>query len=76
VLETADSFWKLVGKDRFPKLKDFALKLHSMFGNRYLCVVWEYIFNDEATQIWKHKSNGSETLDDSLHLSPSTLAGP
>jgi len=29
VLQTVDSFWKLVRKDRFPKLKDFALKMHS-----------------------------------------------
>jgi len=35
VLETVDSFWKLVSTDRFPKLKDFALKMHSTFGNIY-----------------------------------------
>jgi len=35
VLETGNSFWKLVSKDRFPKLKDFALKIHSTFGNTY-----------------------------------------
>jgi len=32
VLETAESFWKLGNKDRFPELKDLALKMHSMFG--------------------------------------------
>jgi len=26
VLETVKSFWKLTSKNRFPKLKDFALK--------------------------------------------------
>jgi len=26
VIESADSFWKLVSKDRFPILKEFALK--------------------------------------------------
>ena len=30
VLETAESFWKLVSKDRIPKLKDFTLNIHSM----------------------------------------------
>jgi len=25
VLETAESFWKLVNRDRFPELKDLAL---------------------------------------------------
>jgi len=28
---------KLVGKDRFPKLKDFAQKVNSMFGSTYVC---------------------------------------
>jgi len=37
VLETAESFWKLVSKVEFPKLKDFALKMYSMFGNIYVC---------------------------------------
>jgi len=31
VLESVISFWKLVSKDKFPKLKDFALKC-----NRFL----------------------------------------
>jgi len=31
VLETAESFWKLVSEERFFKLKVFALKLHPMF---------------------------------------------
>jgi len=47
-VRTAESFWKLVSKDRFPKLKDFALKMHSMFGNRYVC---EYISYNEASPI-------------------------
>jgi len=36
MLETAESFWKLVSKERFLKLKDFPLKMHSMFGNIYV----------------------------------------
>ena len=31
--ETQKRFCKLVSKDKFPKLKDFALKMHSMFGS-------------------------------------------
>jgi len=38
VVETAETFWKLVSKDRFLKLKIFALKMHSMFANTYVCV--------------------------------------
>jgi len=37
MLETVESFWKLVSKDRFSNLKDFALKIYLMFGNAYLC---------------------------------------
>jgi len=33
-----ESFWKSVSKDRFPKLKDFALKMRSMFGNTYVYI--------------------------------------
>jgi len=33
VLETAESFRKLVSEERFFKVKDFALKLHSMFAH-------------------------------------------
>jgi len=35
VLETVDSFLKFVNEDRFPKLKDFELKMHWAFGNTY-----------------------------------------
>ena len=37
VLETVGSFSKLVSKERFLKLKHFALKMHLMFGNTYVC---------------------------------------
>ena len=37
--ETQKRFWKLVSKDKFPKLKDFAPKMHSMFGSTYVCEV-------------------------------------
>jgi len=45
-IETVKSFWKLVSKDRFPEPKDFALKMHSTFGNAYMCKS-TYIFCDE-----------------------------
>ena len=35
-LQTVESFWKLVSKDRFPKLQDFALKGHSIFGSTHV----------------------------------------
>jgi len=50
VLQTAGSFRRLFSKDRFPKLKDFALKMHSVFGNTYVCDI-TYFFYDEVSQI-------------------------
>jgi hypothetical protein len=35
--ENPKSFWKLICKDRFPNLRDLALKLHSVFGSTYTC---------------------------------------
>ena len=37
-----------LSKDGFPKLKDFALKMHSIFGNTYVC---------ESTSFTMIKSN-------------------
>jgi len=42
VLNIIEGFWKLVSKDRFPKLKLFTLKMHLTFGNT--CVT-EHIFS-------------------------------
>jgi len=35
-LQTVASFWKLVSKDIFPKLQDFALKMHSIFRSTHV----------------------------------------
>jgi len=71
VLETAESFSKLISKDRFPKLKDFALKMHSMFGNRQVC---ESKFSAMKQVKSKNRNRmADEALDDSLRLSPLTL---
>jgi len=38
VLETTVSFGKLVSKDRFPKLKDFAPQMHYRCLETHMCV--------------------------------------
>jgi len=45
VSETVKSLWKLVNKSRFPKLKDFALKMRSTFGNTYSTCVRAHTFS-------------------------------
>jgi len=51
VLETVGSFWKSGSKDRFRKLKYFALKCTRCLETRtYMCESM-YIFYDEASQI-------------------------
>jgi len=56
-LQTLESFWKLVSKDRFAKLKDFALKMHSMFGSLYVRVSSLHFLYCAGSQIYKQKSN-------------------
>jgi len=65
-LESAESFWKLVNKDRFPKLKNVALKMHSMFGNTSVC---ESTFST-MKQVKSESRNrmADKTLDDSFRL--------
>ena len=71
MLEAAESFCKLVSKDRFSTLKDFALKKHSMFGSTYVCEST----SSAMKQVKSENSNGlaDETLNDSLRLAPLTL---
>ncbi len=30
-------FWKLMSEEKYPKLRNFAMKMHSMFGSTYIC---------------------------------------
>jgi len=67
VLETAhwQCFWKFVSKDCFPKLKDFVVNMHSMFGSTFSAM----------TKVKSKNRNrmAEEELDDSLRLAPLTL---
>jgi len=66
VLETVQSFWKSVSKDRFPKLKDFAVELQSMFGNKYVC---ESTFSTMKQIKYKKRNRmADETLEDIFRL--------
>ena len=69
--ETQKRFWKLVSKDKFPKLKDFALKMHSMFGSTY---VRESTFS--TMKLVKSRSKNrmvNQTLDNCLRLSTTSI---
>ena len=58
--QTVESFWNLVSKDRYPKLKDFALSMHWMFG-KHTCVRVQNLR-------WSESNLKTETLDDSRRL--------
>ena len=69
--ERYDVFWKLASKEQFPCLRDFALKMCSMFSSSYIC---ESIFacmkrlkSDERNRM------NDETLDARLRLSTSEI---
>jgi len=64
VLETVERFRKLFSKDRFPKMNDFALEMHSMFRNTYVC---ESTFSTMNHVKSKNRNQmADETLDDSF----------
>ena len=69
--ENQERFWRLVCKDRFPKLKDFALKMHSMFGSTYIC---ECTFSTMKQVKSKTRNQmGNETLDACLRLATTNI---
>ena len=64
--ERNEAFWKLVSNEHFPVLRDFALRMLSMFGSTYIC--------ESTFSVMKRlKSNArnrlaDETLDARLRL--------
>ena len=69
--ERYETFWKLVNIEQFPKLRDFALRMLSMFGSSYIC--------ESTFSVMKRlKSStrnrlGDETLDACLGLSTTNI---
>ena len=69
--ERYEAFWKLVNIEQFPKLRDFALRMLSMFGSTYIC--------ESTFSVMKRlKSStrnrlGDETLDACLRLSTTNI---
>ena len=69
--ETPECFWKLVSKDRFQKLENFALKMHSMLGRTYIC---ESTFSRMKEVKYKNRNRMiDETLEDSLRLATTNI---
>jgi len=66
--ETVESLWKLVSKDRFPKLKDFAIKI-------YLEIyTFENTFSTIKQVKCKHRNRiAGGTLVDSLRLATTNI---
>ena len=69
--ETQKRFCKLVSKDKFPKLKDFALKMNSMFESTYVC---ESTFSTVKLVESRNKNRMvNQTLDNCLRLSTTSI---
>uniref|UniRef100_A0A4W3JBW2 HAT C-terminal dimerisation domain-containing protein n=1 Tax=Callorhinchus milii TaxID=7868 RepID=A0A4W3JBW2_CALMI len=66
-----ENFWKIIPKDRFPKLNDFALKMCSMFASTR---IYESTFSAMKRVKFKH-SNGLDrhTLESCLRLATTEL---
>ena len=64
-------FWKLVSKNKFHELKDFALKMHSMFGSTYVC---KSTFSTMKLVKSRNKNRIiNQTLDNCLRLSNTSI---
>ena len=69
--ETQERFWKLVSKDKFPKLKDFALKMHSMFESTKVC---ESAFSTmQPVKSRNRNQMANQTLDNGLRLATTSI---
>jgi hypothetical protein len=51
--------WKLMSEEKYPKLRNFAMKMHSMFGSTYIC---ECTFSLLKSIKSKERSNLSHNL--------------
>ena len=69
--EIQERFWKLVSKDKFPKLKDFALKMHSMFGSTYVCE--STFFNMHLVKSRNRNRMANQTLNNCLRLATTSI---
>ena len=72
--QTQDRFWKLVSKDKFPKPKDFALKMNSMFGRTYSMWVCESTLS--SMQLVKSRNRNqmvNQTLDNCLRFATTSF---
>jgi len=65
------TFCKLVSKDMFPKLKDFTLKMHAMFGRTNVC---ESAFSTMKQAKSKNRNQSAhETLDDGFRSATANI---
>ena len=66
-----DSFWKFASNEQYLRLRDFAMKICSMFGSTYIC---ESTFSSMKRLKSKERNRmGNETLDDCLRLSTTEI---
>ena len=69
--ESEKRLWKLLSRDKFPKLKDFSLKMHSMFRSTYVC---ESTFSTMKHVKSRNKNRmANQTLDNGLRLSTTSI---
>lgn len=61
--EKGHDFFKLLSKERFPNLRDFGLKMTSMFGSTYIC---ESVFS--SMKFIKNHNRSNLTDSSLLHL--------
>nr|CAB3267854.1 zinc finger BED domain-containing protein 5-like [Phallusia mammillata] len=71
-MENPENFWKYVSKERYPILKDSAVKLHSMFGSTYICECAFSAMNDVKSK--NRNKLGNNALYDCLRMATTSIA--
>ena len=72
--EKPENFWKFVSQERFPILKNAALKLFSMFGSTYICECAFSAMNNIKTKNRNQLGNSTLGLQDCLRMATTHIS--
>ena len=71
--EKPENVWKFVSQERFPILKNAALKLFSMFGSTYICECAFSAMNNIKTKNQNQLGNSTLGLQDCLCMTTTNI---
>ena len=72
-MENPENFWKFVSKERFPMLKNAALKLFSMCESKYICECALSAMNIIKSKNRNQLGNNTMALHDCLRMATTNI---